>query len=73
MIVIDTKQLAALEKRLGAVSKNAKRDMGRALTTTQRATKTETIDFGPLGRAEVRRATVIHALHLLVQALRAEG
>ena len=37
------------------------------------ATKTETIDFGPLGRAEVRRATVIHALHLLVQALRAEG
>jgi nicotinamide-nucleotide amidase len=38
-----------------------------------RGTRTETIDFGPLGRAEVRRATVIHALHLLVQALRAEG
>ena len=43
------------------------------LTAQGRATKTETIDFGPLGRAEVRRATVIHALHLLVQALRAEG
>jgi nicotinamide-nucleotide amidase len=38
-----------------------------------RATRTETVDFGALGRAEVRRATVIHALHLLVQALRAEG
>ena len=34
------------------------------------ATLTETVDFGPLGRAEVRRATVDHALAMLLQALR---
>jgi len=34
------------------------------------ATRTETVDFGPLGRTEVRRATVDHALHLLIAALR---
>ena len=37
-----------------------------------RPTLIETVEFGPLGRAEVRRATVLHALHLLVQALRAD-
>ena len=42
------------------------------LAATGAETRTETVDFGPLGRAEVRRATVGHALHLLVQALRAE-
>ena len=31
--------------------------------------RVETIDFGPLGRAEVRQATVSHALHLLLSAL----
>ncbi len=32
-------------------------------------TKTETIDFGAMGRTEVRLATVNHALHLLHHAL----
>ena len=31
---------------------------------------TETIEFGPVGRAQVRAATVAHALALLAQALR---
>jgi nicotinamide-nucleotide amidase len=31
----------------------------------------ETVDFGPLGRAEVRRATVDHALSLLLAAVSA--
>ncbi len=31
--------------------------------------QTETRDFGPLGRAEVRRQSVIHALHLILTAL----
>jgi nicotinamide-nucleotide amidase len=35
------------------------------------ATLTETVEFGPLGRAEVRRATVEHALEMLQCALRA--
>jgi nicotinamide-nucleotide amidase len=34
------------------------------------ATRTETVEFGPLGRAEVRRATVAHALTLLAGSLR---
>jgi nicotinamide-nucleotide amidase len=34
-----------------------------------RPTVTETIDFGPLGRAQVRRAAVEHALALLDGAL----
>ncbi|GAB4387835.1 CinA family protein [Albidovulum sp.] len=33
-------------------------------------TRTETVEFGPLGRARVRAATVAHALDLLVAALR---
>ena len=33
-------------------------------------TVTETVDFGAIGRTEVRRATVIHALSLLIGALR---
>jgi nicotinamide-nucleotide amidase len=33
-------------------------------------TLTETVDFGPLGRTEVRRRTVMHALALLLHALR---
>ncbi len=32
-------------------------------------TRTETVDFGPLGRANVRAATVEHALKLLLDAL----
>ena len=36
---------------------------------TARATETHTIDFGPLGRSNVRAATVEHALSLLINAL----
>lgn len=32
-------------------------------------TRTETVEFGAIGRADVRRATVAHALGLLLQAL----
>lgn len=32
-------------------------------------TRTETVDFGAIGRAEVRRATVAHALALMAAAL----
>jgi nicotinamide-nucleotide amidase len=42
------------------------------LADKSRPTLIETVEFGPLGRSEVRRATVIHALHMLVQALRAD-
>lgn len=38
-----------------------------------RPTRTETIEFGALGRAEVRRASVEHALALLEKALSPEG
>lgn len=41
-IVIDSRELTALRRTLEDVSKNAKRDMGRALSSTQRATVTET-------------------------------
>lgn len=34
-------------------------------------TLTETMEFGAIGRAEVRRATVVHALEMLQRALRA--
>lgn len=34
-----------------------------------RGTRTETVEFGPLGRAQVRAATVDHALTLLARAL----
>jgi len=40
------------------------------LAATGAETRTETVDFGPLGRAEVRRATVDHALEMLQRALR---
>lgn len=36
---------------------------------TPQGTMTETVDFGPLGRAQVRAATVAHALVLLLQAV----
>jgi nicotinamide-nucleotide amidase len=39
------------------------------LAATGAETRTETVDFGPLGRAEVRRATVVHALAMLLRAL----
>ena len=42
------------------------------LAARTKESRTETVDFGPLGRAEVRRATVVHALHLLVQTLRGD-
>jgi nicotinamide-nucleotide amidase len=44
-----------------------------ALAATGAETRTETVDFGPLGRAEVRRATVVHALAMLLRALRGVG
>lgn len=40
-IVIDTRELQALQKQLAGSSKNIRRDMGRALSSTQRATRTE--------------------------------
>jgi nicotinamide-nucleotide amidase len=40
------------------------------LAENGRATLTETVEFGPLGRTEVRRRTVMHALALLLRALR---
>lgn len=39
------------------------------LAHTGHPTRTETIDFGPLGRSAVRQATVDHALNLLIEAL----
>ncbi|NHX27107.1 CinA family protein [Escherichia coli] len=39
------------------------------LAQTGQPTRTETVDFGALGRANVRRATVDHALALLTAAL----
>ena len=36
---------------------------------TQNSVETQLIDFGPLGRAGVRSATVTHALELLMQKL----
>lgn len=39
------------------------------LALTGCPTRVETVDFGPLGRAGVRRATVNHALDLLAEAL----
>lgn len=41
-----------------------------ALAGTGRRTKTETVEFGALGRARVRAATVDHALDLLLAAIR---
>jgi nicotinamide-nucleotide amidase len=39
------------------------------LAQAGKATQVETVDFGPLGRAAVRRAAVEHALQLLANAL----
>jgi nicotinamide-nucleotide amidase len=39
------------------------------LAQAGKATRVETVDFGPLGRAAVRRAAVEHALQLLANAL----
>jgi nicotinamide-nucleotide amidase len=41
------------------------------LARTGRRTRTETVEFGAIGRAGVRRATVDHALDLLIAAIRA--
>jgi nicotinamide-nucleotide amidase len=43
------------------------------LAATGRPTRCETVDFGALGRAAVRRATVERALALLIGALDAAG
>lgn len=40
------------------------------LAATGRPTLTETVDFGAIGRAKVRRVTVDHALQLILNALR---
>lgn len=39
------------------------------LAQAGKPTRVETVEFGPLGRAGVRRATVEHALELLARAL----
>jgi nicotinamide-nucleotide amidase len=39
------------------------------MATTGQATQTETVEFGPLGRAAVRAAACQHALALLARAL----
>jgi nicotinamide-nucleotide amidase len=39
------------------------------LAMTGRETRVETVDFGALGRAKVRQATVDHALAMMAQAL----
>lgn len=39
------------------------------LAQSGKATLVETVDFGPLGRAAVRKATVEHALALMARAL----
>lgn len=39
------------------------------LARSGQPTRSETVDFGPLGRSNVRQATVKHALSLLAQAL----
>jgi nicotinamide-nucleotide amidase len=36
-------------------------------------TMTQTVEYGPMGRSNVRRATVGHALHLLIRALRPQA
>lgn len=41
------------------------------LAATGKPTHTETVEFGAIGRANVRRATVDHALDLLLAAIRA--
>lgn len=40
------------------------------LARLDKPTRTETVDFGPLGRTNVRRATVDHALNLIADSLR---
>jgi nicotinamide-nucleotide amidase len=40
-----------------------------AVAREGRPTRTETVEFGPLGRAAVRQATVAHALNLLAESL----
>jgi nicotinamide-nucleotide amidase len=40
------------------------------LAQSGRATMTQTVEYGPMGRSNVRRATVGHALHLLMRALK---
>ncbi|MEY4982127.1 MAG: hypothetical protein RIR62_393 [Pseudomonadota bacterium] len=39
------------------------------LARSGQPTRTETVEFGPLGRAAVRKATVDHALRLLAESL----
>lgn len=41
-----------------------------ALAQTGLASATETVDFGALGRSNVREAAALHALHLIETALR---
>lgn len=41
-----------------------------ALARDKRPTRVETVEFGALGRAKVRQATVDHALDMMIAALR---
>jgi nicotinamide-nucleotide amidase len=43
------------------------------LAQSGHATMTQTVEYGPMGRSNVRRATVGHALHLLMRALKPQA
>jgi nicotinamide-nucleotide amidase len=43
------------------------------LAQSGHATMTQTVEYGPMGRSNVRRATVGHALHLLIRALKPQA
>ena len=43
------------------------------LAQSGHATMTQTVEYGPMGRSNVRRATVGHALHLLMRALKLQA
>ncbi len=66
-------QLAVSVTGIAGPGGSAHKPEGRVcfgLARTGHTTRTETIDFGPLGRANVRHATVAHALALLADSLR---
>jgi nicotinamide-nucleotide amidase len=43
------------------------------LAQSGHATMTQTVEYGPMGRSNVRRASVVHALHLLMRALKPQA
>ncbi|AWB48540.1 damage-inducible protein CinA [Gemmobacter aquarius] len=66
-------QLAVSVTGIAGPGGSAHKPEGRVcfgLARSGRPTRTETVDFGALGRANVRRATVDHALDLLAESMR---